>query len=88
MSDQKDTYTIPSEMSHHLTPDQRVRLISDISMAIIYRQRQEIAERISDPFEAKIEWVRMAYGDDLAQRLRAFLERRKLEAEKANHETL
>jgi hypothetical protein len=70
------------ELQQQMTPDQRMALMNQLSNEAINSLKSEIAERISDPLEAKIEFVRVAYGDDdLARRFGDALRTRALEKE-------
>lgn len=53
------------------TPTQkRLELMSAYSQELITLSKRTIAQRIPDAREAKLEWVRINYGTDLASRLR------------------
>ncbi len=63
------------ELQRKRSPDERMRLAFAFSAYIINLSRAELEKRFSK-IEARIEWVRLNYGEDLAKRYRIALRKR------------
>ncbi len=63
------------ELQRKRLPEQRLRLALAYSAYLINLSRGELEKRMSAT-EAKIEWVRINYGEKLAQRYRSALAKR------------
>jgi hypothetical protein len=72
-----DTHPRVAELQVQLmcrtSTQRRLELMSAYSGELIAQSRRSIAARVPDALEAKLEWVRLNYGADLAQRLRKHL---------------
>lgn len=58
------------ELMRAASPQQRLALMNAYSSELIALSRRTIAAQIPDALEAKLEWVRVHYGPELADRLR------------------
>jgi hypothetical protein len=63
------------EILRNRTPEQRLRSAIEQSVYLINSSRKELEKRMSS-VEAKIEWVRINYGNDLAKKYRQALRER------------
>jgi hypothetical protein len=63
------------ELQKQRSPDERMRLAFAFSAYLINLSRTELEKRFSK-IEARIEWVRLNYGEDLAKRYRIALRER------------
>jgi hypothetical protein len=63
------------ELQRKRSPDERMRLAFAFSAYLINLSRTELERRFSK-IEARIEWVRLNYGEDLAKRYRIALRER------------
>jgi hypothetical protein len=63
------------ELQKKRSPDERMRLAFAFSAYLINLSRNELEKRFSK-IEARIEWVRLNYGEDLAKRYRLALRER------------
>jgi hypothetical protein len=61
------------ELMRRTSTQHRLELMSAYSSALIAQSRRSIAVRVPDALDAKLEWVRLNYGADLAERLRKHL---------------
>ena len=63
------------ELQRKRSPQERMHLALEYSAYIIHLSRTELEKRFSK-IEAKIEWVRINYGEDLARGYRKALRER------------
>ena len=61
------------ELMRRTSTQRRLELMSAYSSELIAQSRRSIAARVPDALETKLEWVRLNYGADLAERLRKHL---------------
>lgn len=58
------------ELLRQATPQRRFELMGSLSSTLIAASRKELQKRFPDEQEAKLEWVRLHYGEALASGLR------------------
>jgi hypothetical protein len=66
------------ELFRKATPQKRFTLMQSFSHTLIEASRQNIQKRFNNPVEANIEWVRLHYGEQLAEELKRTLITQKL----------
>ena len=58
------------ELLRQATPQRRFELMGSLRRSLINASRKEIGKRFPNETEAKLEWVRLHYGETLANGLR------------------
>jgi hypothetical protein len=66
------------ELFRKATPQKRFTLMQSFSHTLIQASRKNIQKRFDNPAEANIEWVRLHYGEALAEGLKHTLNTQKL----------
>ncbi len=61
------------ELMQNTTTQKRLELMSMYSKELILQSRRTIEKRIPNAEEAKLEWVKINYGTEIANRLRKHL---------------
>lgn len=69
---------IQLELLRQATPQRRFELMGSLSSTLIAASRKELQKRFPDEREAKLEWVRLHYGETLAHGLRRELKSRNM----------
>jgi hypothetical protein len=72
-----DAARVQLELLRAAGPEKRLKLAISLSSTAMRLSRESIARtrHLTDPTEIKLEWARAHYGDDLAQRVRDWLDR-------------
>ncbi len=63
------------ELLRQASPEKRLRLMEAFSRDVRALSLQTLERKLGDPLQAKLEWVRLNYGEDLSRRVRAELRR-------------
>lgn len=63
------------ERIRQMSPAQRLEAMASMSEMVIMLSRQNLERQLGDPQEAKIEWIRLNYGNILALQMRLELEK-------------
>jgi hypothetical protein len=66
------------ELLGQATPQRRFALMQSLNRTLITASRKELQKRFPNELEAKLEWVRLHYGEKLADGLRRDLQARGL----------
>lgn len=61
------------ELMRKASPQKRLELMQSFSSELIALSRKSLAARLGDEREVKLEWVRINYGADVAERIRKYL---------------
>jgi hypothetical protein len=71
-----DAARVQLELLRAAGPERRLKLAVSLSSTAMRLSRETLARtrHLTDATEIKLEWARVHYGDDLARRVRAWLE--------------
>jgi hypothetical protein len=64
------------ELLRRATPQRRFALMQSLSSTLITASRKELQKRFPNELEARLEWVRLHYGEKLADGLKRDLQAR------------
>ena len=71
----KEATKVQLELLRQASPEKRLRLMESFSRDVRALSLQTLERKLGDPLEAKLEWVRLNYGEDLSRRVRTELRR-------------
>ena len=64
-----DVAKLQLELLRQATPARRFAIQSTLSKTLMQASYRQVLKRVGDEKKAKLEWVRICYGPDVAERL-------------------